>query len=176
MKTGIIIPCYNEEERLRITTFINFINKENEFHLCFVNDGSTDNTIGVLHHMQAINPDKISVIDVKKNSGKAAAIKIGARYLQSRGDVDFVGYMNANIPDDFEDFDGHINTLQANQKLGMVFGNRGNNTSGYLKKDKFTALFSKIIKKSIYFIPKISIECTQSGTKTFTTELVPILY
>ena len=66
MKTGIIIPCYNEEKRVNVLAFLNFINQENEYHLCFVNDGSKDNTIKVLRDIQSQNPTKISVIDIKK--------------------------------------------------------------------------------------------------------------
>lgn len=58
MKTRIIIPCYNEEKRLDTTDFINFINQENEYHLCFVNDGSKDNTIDVLKNIQEANSYK----------------------------------------------------------------------------------------------------------------------
>jgi glycosyltransferase involved in cell wall biosynthesis len=87
MKTGIIIPCYNEEKRLDVTAFLNFIQKENDFHLCFVNDGSNDNTIDILKDIQSCNPLQTSVIDVKKNLGKAAAVRTGAKYLNSRKDI-----------------------------------------------------------------------------------------
>ena len=40
MKTGIIIPCYNEEKRLNQEAFIHFIQTHDDYHLCFVNDGS----------------------------------------------------------------------------------------------------------------------------------------
>ena len=53
MKTGIIIPCYNEEKRLNVTAFVSFIQKATDFHLCFVNDGSKDDTIGVLKKIQS---------------------------------------------------------------------------------------------------------------------------
>ena len=64
MKTGIIIPCYNEENRLNVNAFINFIKEENDYHLCFVNDGSKDNTIDVLMKIQAVDTKKVSVIDI----------------------------------------------------------------------------------------------------------------
>jgi len=66
MKTGIIIPCYNEEKRLNVSAFINFIKKENNYHLCFVNDGSKDDTMTVLKKIQSGNSLKVSIIDIKK--------------------------------------------------------------------------------------------------------------
>ncbi len=176
MKTGIIIPCYNEEKRLNVTAFLDFINKENEFHLCFVNDGSEDDTITILKTIQSENPLKISVIDIKKNSGKATAVRAGARYLHSRGDITFIGFIDADLSTDFEDFDGLLKTLKTNNKLSMVFGSRAKNASNSIEKDTIRALFSKIIKMLVFFILRLPIEDTQCGAKVFRTKLVPVLF
>lgn len=176
MKTGIIIPCYNEEKRLNVSAFLNFITEENDFHLCFVNDGSKDNTIAVLKEIQSSNPTNISVVDMKKNSGKAAAVRAGARYLHSRGDMDFIGFIDADLSTDFEDFNGLLNTLKNNGKLSMVFGSRAKNASKGIKKDSMRALFSKIIKMLVFFILRLPIEDTQCGAKVFRAELVPVLF
>ncbi len=176
MKTGIIIPCYNEEKRLNTAAFINFIQKENNFHLCFVNDGSSDKTIDVLKEIQANNAYKISVIDIKKNSGKAEAVRIGARYLHHRGDIDFIGFMDADLSTDFKDFKSLIKTLKTNNKLSMVFGSRAKEASEKIEKDTIRALFSKIIKTLVFFILRLPIEDTQCGAKVFRAQLVPILF
>jgi len=176
MKTGIIIPCYNEETRLNVSAFLNFIRKENEYHLCFVNDGSKDNTISVLKEIQSSNPAKVSVIDMKKNSGKAAAVRAGARYLHSRGDIKHIGFIDADLSTDFKDFDGLLKTLKTNKKLSMVFGSRAKDASEGIQKDGFRALFSKIIKMLVFFILRLPIEDTQCGAKVFRAELVPVLF
>ncbi|WP_101444830.1 glycosyltransferase [Aquimarina sp. MAR_2010_214] len=111
MKIGIIIPCYNEEKRLNVTAFLNFIQKENDFHLCFVNDGSKDNTIEVLKKIQSHNPAKVSVIDIKKNSGKATAVRVGRRYLHSRGDIESINFINVDLSSDFDEL---LKTLKTN--------------------------------------------------------------
>jgi DNA-binding response OmpR family regulator len=41
---GVVIPCYNEEERLLSKEFIDYIDENTGYHLCFVNDGSKDKT------------------------------------------------------------------------------------------------------------------------------------
>ena len=176
MKTGIIVPCYNEENRLNVSAFRNFINKENQYHLCFVNDGSKDNTIVLLKDIQASNPSKVSVIDIKKNLGKAAAVRAGARYLHSRGDIGYVGFIDADLSTDFDDFDDLLKTLKTNRKLSMVFGSRAKNASAGIQKDSFRAVFSKIIKMLVFFILRLPIEDTQCGAKVFRAELIPILF
>ncbi len=176
MKTGIIIPCYNEEKRLNVKAFLNFINAKNDFHLCFVNDGSKDNTIEVLKKIQKTNPFKVSVLDIKKNAGKAAAVRSGAQYLYHRGDIEFIGFIDADLSTDFNDFDGLLQTLKKDNKLSMVFGSRAKNASKDIEKDTIRAIFSKIIKMLVFFILRLPIEDTQCGAKVFRAKLVPVLF
>ena len=49
---GIVIPCYNEEERLSSAVFQEFATQNLGYHLCFVNDGSTDNTMQVFKTLE----------------------------------------------------------------------------------------------------------------------------
>ena len=176
MKTGIIIPCYNEENRLNSTAFIHFINKENSYHLCFVNDGSKDQTISVLKKIQDTNPKKISILNIKKNGGKAAAVRTGARYLQSRGDIEYIGFIDADLSTDFIDFEKLVNTLKMNSQLNLVFGSRAKNPSKEIKKNNIRAIFSKIIKILVFFVLRLPIQDTQCGAKVFRTSLVPVLF
>ena len=44
MKVVIIIPCYNEAERLDTNNFIDYLSQNTHLHFIFVDDGSTDNT------------------------------------------------------------------------------------------------------------------------------------
>ena len=42
--TGIVVPCYNEEERFQLSEFSRFFKTDNTTFFCFVDDGSTDGT------------------------------------------------------------------------------------------------------------------------------------
>ncbi|TPN86920.1 dolichyl-phosphate beta-glucosyltransferase [Aquimarina algicola] len=176
MKTGIIIPCYNEEKRLNVAAFKKFIAQTNDFHLCFVNDGSKDDTISVLKDIQFSNPNKVSIIDMRKNSGKAAAVRAGARYLHSRGDITYIGFIDADLSTDFEDFNDLLKTLKTNKKLSMVFGSRAKNATSSIQKNSCRGLISKCINILIVLILGLSIKDTQCGAKVFKAELVPIVF
>jgi glycosyltransferase involved in cell wall biosynthesis len=45
--------------------------------ICFVNDGSTDNTLGVLNIIKQDFPQQIHIVSLLKNSGKAEAVRQG---------------------------------------------------------------------------------------------------
>ena len=177
MKTAIIIPCYNEETRINKTAFENFIHSSEKYHLCFVNDGSKDKTLDVLKAIQQTDQQKVSVIDMKRNSGKAAAVRAGARYLHTKSDIEHIGFIDADLSTDFEDFIALDNTLKRNATLKMVFGSRAKDANGDgIKKDPLRAIFSKVIKMCVFLILGLPIQDTQCGAKVFKKELVAVIY
>lgn len=175
MKTGIIIPCYNEEKRLNTAAFNAFIQAHNNYHLCFVNDGSTDDTLAVLNKIQRETPAQVSIVDVKKNAGKAAAVRSGARYLYNREDIDYIGFIDADLSTDFKDFKKLVDTLEQNKELTMVYGSRGT-SEGQIERNLFRKIFSQIVKMFIYVILGLPIEDTQCGAKVFKRNIIPLAY
>ena len=175
MKTGIIIPCYNEANRLATQTFVNFAIANSDYHLCFVNDGSADHTLKVLEEMQTKSPNNITVIDVKINSGKAAAVRTGVKYLNRIASIDAIGFMDADLSTDFNDFKDLVNTLQSDKELSLVYGSRGMG-DGDVKRDFFRNMFSKIVKMIVFLILGLPIEDTQCGAKVFKKEIIGVAY
>ncbi len=174
MKTGIIIPCYNEEKRLNQEAFISFINENHDYHLCFVNDGSKDNTLAVLNAMKDRAPRAISIVDVKKNSGKATAVRAGARFLYSMSNISHIGFVDADLSTDFRDFKDLVTTLKRDNKL-VVFGSR-NTGGGTIERNFFRGVFSQFVKQFILLILGLPIRDTQCGAKVFKREIVPVVY
>lgn len=175
MKTGIIIPCYNEEKRLDQKAFVQFISENPTYHLCFVNDGSKDNTLEVLQIMRNEAPNGISIVDVKKNVGKASAVRAGVRYLYNRKEIAHIGFIDADLSTDFKDFKDLVNTLRSNENLSVVFGSRNSGGKG-IKRDLFRNLMSKVVKTFILFIIGMPIRDTQCGAKVFSRSIVPVVY
>jgi glycosyltransferase involved in cell wall biosynthesis len=67
----MVVPCYNEEKRLNLE-YWNELVKIVGTKWIFVNDGSSDNTLGLLQRIE-----KASVLSLDKNVGKAEAIRLG---------------------------------------------------------------------------------------------------
>lgn len=175
MKTGIIIPCYNEEKRLNVDAYLDFIQSHDEYHLCFVNDGSKDDTLKVLKGIQERAELKVSIVDVKKNAGKAAAVRSGARYLFNRQDIDYIGFIDADLSTDFNDFKRLVDKLHKDDKLSFVYGSRGKG-EGKIERNLFRNIFSGIIKLIVYLILRMPIKDTQCGAKVFRRAIIPIAY
>ncbi|MBP89947.1 MAG: hypothetical protein CMJ64_25105 [Planctomycetaceae bacterium] len=49
--TTVVVPCYNEAERLVTSAFRSFVNESDETFILFVDDGSTDETYDLLQEL-----------------------------------------------------------------------------------------------------------------------------
>ncbi len=95
---SIVIPCYNEEEALpvyyREMCRIMKEMADTEFELLFVDDGSTDRTLGILKEMNE-NDARCRYLSFSRNFGKEAALYAG---LKNAGG-DYVATMDVDMQD-----------------------------------------------------------------------------
>jgi len=120
---GVVIPCYNEEERLLSDEFLTYIDKNSGYHLCFVNDGSKDKTLEVLHELQKGREDFITVYNCEKNGGKAEAVRLGMLHMAQKEDLDYIGFLDADLSTDLADFDDLVKTIETSD-FKIVSGSR----------------------------------------------------
>ncbi len=172
---GVVIPCYNEEDRLSGTIFQDFAKTHLGYHLCFVNDGSTDNTLKVLEEIRKGNEEFISVYNCDKNGGKAEAVRLGMLHLAEKEQLNYIGFLDADLSTDFSDFDDMVNTLE-NSDYHIVSGSRINRMGAQIAKDSARSIISKIINLIIRRIIKMSFKDTQCGAKVMKKELVPVAF
>lgn len=102
MKAIIIIPCYNETERLDLKPFSCFMAQHPEFFFLFVNDGSSDNTGELLKEFCSNHPAS-EVLELDKNCGKAEAVRLGILHAQSY-QAEFIGFCDADLATPLDEF------------------------------------------------------------------------
>ncbi|KAA1243291.1 glycosyltransferase [Aquimarina sp. RZ0] len=175
-KTGIIVPCYNEYYRLEKEKFCNFLNKNANYHLCFVNDGSTDKTLEMLQELKKRNHQKISVIDLEVNQGKATAVQTGANYLNSLSYIDNIAFLDADLSTSLEELDNLVQKLNSDDKLTMVFGSRKAENANQIERSPVRKFLSNFVGFFIQFILQLPIKDTQCGAKVFKKEIIENIY
>jgi glycosyltransferase involved in cell wall biosynthesis len=74
-KNCIVIPCYNEADRLESDSFLGYAAMHPHISFLFADDGSTDNTAGMLQQLQQKNEQQFRFITRKENLGKAATVR-----------------------------------------------------------------------------------------------------
>ena len=168
---GVVIPCYNEEERLLGDEFKAFVHKNLGYHLCFVNDGSKDNTLAVLEELRKGKEDYISIYDCEKNGGKAEAVRLGMLHLAAQNQYDYIGFLDADLSTNFDDFQDLVTTISTS-KFQIVSGSRMSRMGADITKESARAIISKTINFIIRKTLGMEINDTQCGAKVMTKELV----
>lgn len=98
MDISIVIPLYNEEESLKELFYsIKQVMAENEFsyEVIFIDDGSADDSLGVITQIAAVEPN-VKAVSFARNYGKSAALNTG--FAEASGD--YIVTMDADLQDD----------------------------------------------------------------------------
>ncbi len=172
---GVVIPCYNEEDRLSSAIFQDFTHKNLGYHLCFVNDGSTDNTLKVLEELRKGNEDTISIYNCEKNGGKAEAVRQGILHLSKDPQLNYIGYLDADLSTDFRDFDDLVQTME-NSDFKIVSGSRISRMGANITKESARKIISMIINLIIRTILGMPFKDTQCGAKIMDKEIAQLVF
>jgi glycosyltransferase involved in cell wall biosynthesis len=157
-KLAIILPCYNEEEILKISAYrlkeklfqlinLNLISKES--FICFVDDGSKDRTWEIIEELQ--NESNIfKGIKLSTNFGHQNALLAGM--FNCKNFADLIITIDADLQDDINIFDSMLeNYYNGNLIVYGVRDNRDNDT--FFKKytaQSFYKLMNSMNVKTIY--------------------------
>lgn len=106
---SVIIPAYNEEKNIYplYHSLKNVLEgTKKSYEIIFIDDGSTDGTMGTLERIHIAN-NRVKAISFQKNFGKSAALSVG--FQQASGDV--VITMDADLQDDPREIPQFIEAL-----------------------------------------------------------------
>ncbi|HYK73189.1 MAG TPA: poly-beta-1,6-N-acetyl-D-glucosamine synthase [Pseudoneobacillus sp.] len=153
---SILVPCFNEQATIKETVArLSELDYPN-YEIIAINDGSTDNTPIILSELVE-QYEKLRVIDLRVNSGKANALQLGL--LASKGEiligVDADSYLDK---DALRYFVPHFTTPKYGERVGAVTGNpRVRNRSSLLARVQLCEFASIIglIKRSQRILGKV---------------------
>lgn len=97
MSVRIVVPAYNEEKRFQSAEFSAFLRDRSGYGFVLVDDGSSDDTASVLDALAAEYPDRVQVVVLPENRGKAEAVRAGLTAALEHDDCAFVGYFDADL-------------------------------------------------------------------------------
>jgi dolichyl-phosphate beta-glucosyltransferase len=164
----IIIPCYNEAARLDTGRFAKYLAQGPGPVLVFVNDGSTDNTSGKLHAIKDIHPERIFVLDLKKNSGKAEAVRAGMLFVLREIKPAFTGYLDADLATPFSEMDRLFDYLDKHETVEVVFGSRVKRMGSYIIRTPARHYFGRVLATLISILLGLPVYDSQCGAKAMT--------
>jgi len=174
--TGIVVPCFNEVERLNLSEILGFINTNESVFFCFVDDGSTDGTQKMLIDFVNNNPERIKVIKLHQNRGKAEAVREGILTLFQTYDFKLVGYWDADLATPLSTIPEFIDKFRSNRELVAVCGSRILRLGASIHRSVFRHYFGRVFATIASNILKIPVYDTQCGAKLFRTEHAELIF
>ena len=160
---SVIVPLLNEESSLdelytEITAALEA--RDEPFEVVFVDDGSTDRSLEVLHHLHD-TADNVVVVHLRRNFGKAAALKAG--FVEARGEV--VVTIDADLQDDPAEIPQLLAKLD--EGFDLVSGWKARRNDPFLRR-----LFSRIFNWTTGLISGVRLHDVNCGLKAYRAEVV----
>lgn len=165
---AIIIPCYNEANRLRQEAYLQFAIAHPDIAIYFVNDGSTDHTQTVLEHLKS-KATSIQVISLLENKGKGEAIRIAMLEVFPR--YNHIGYLDADLSTSLEEF-MRLYKVALNSDKDIAFSSRIKKADTLIERSYARHIIGRTIATIID--KKFQLGCydTQCGAKIFKSNLI----
>jgi len=164
-KTAIVVPCYNESQRLRAGEFLKYARKNKNICFIFVDDGSTDNTSGIIKGICSSNPEQIFYVKQKENRGKAEAVRQGfLRAMES--DFDNIGFWDADLSAPLNSIN-KLCELLDHQKKTIAIGSRVRLLGYKIERNPLRHYLGRAFATCASYVLGLSIYDTQCGAKLF---------
>ncbi len=173
-KIAIIVPCYNEFERLQPGAFSGFLDEHDDVTIFFVNDGSSDKTPGVLEAIHTDQPIKTRIIHLPKNGGKGRAIREGLLAPLAEGGFTYAGYLDADLSTSLAEY-YRICQFAKEKSLDYVLGSRIKILQSSIRRSFFRHIAGRFIATIIDSRFRLGIYDTQCGAKCFKVSILQSL-
>ncbi|SIQ19902.1 glycosyltransferase [Maribacter ulvicola] len=162
---AIVIPCYNEAKRLKIERYKSFLNSYNKVLLCFVNDGSRDNTIEVIEQLKTNYPLQVHLMSLEENKGKAEAVRTGVLECLKGFYFKNIAYLDADLSTSLEECVSI--SEQVNVTTSFAFGSRISKLDTTIDRKRYRFFIGRCIATLISRQLDLKVYDTQCGCKVF---------
>ena len=165
MQLSIVIPLYNEQDSLiELNDWIVSVMQSNrfDFELIYIDDGSTDNSWGILEKL-AEQYAFVRAIRFRKNYGKSQALHAG--FLAAKGS--YVVTMDADLQDSPEEIPLMLEALM-NKNLDLISGWKKKRYDSLLSKNLPSKLFNWAARKT----SGIDLHDFNCGLKVYRSEVI----
>lgn len=166
LTTLIIVPCFNEELRLRSIEFLRFAIQHRDVGFVFVDDGSRDATLDKLTEIQSHNPDQFHVVSLPSNEGKAEAVRQGLLFALKKSPRE-VGFWDADLATPLTSIPVMRDVLVRRPDTTMVFGTRISLLGRQIQRNAMRRLLGRLFSIAVSVSLGINVRDTQCGAKMF---------
>jgi glycosyltransferase involved in cell wall biosynthesis len=165
-ETIIVVPCYNEAARFDLLAFDAFLQSDETISFVFVDDGSTDDTPLLLERMRARRSRFVSVMRLKKNVGKAEAVRRGMLFALARRPV-MAGYWDADLATPLAAIRQFREILRSRPETQLIMGSRVALLGRQIRRRWSRHLLGRSFATAASLVLGLPVYDTQCGAKLF---------
>jgi glycosyltransferase involved in cell wall biosynthesis len=164
--TTIVIPCYNEADRLDIDCFVQYMAHGPACRFVLVDDGSRDDTLLVLDALRECDPAHFDVLPLERNRGKAEAVRRGVLMALER-QPRYVGYWDADLATPLQAITAFRQRLDEDRQVQAVFGARVKMLGRKIDRRLTRHLLGRVFATGASITLGLGVYDTQCGAKLF---------
>lgn len=166
LKTIMVVPCYNEANRLKLSAFRDYLLANRSLGFLFVNDGSQDQTLTILTEFCSSIPQQAYVIDLQKNQGKAEAVRRGILAATSCR-PEYVGFWDADLATPLSEIGIFCDLLDRRQDVDLVVGSRLSLLGHRVERKTYRRILGRLFATAASRVLSLGMRDTQCGAKLF---------
>ncbi len=166
MRTCVVVPCYNEENRLRGDEFVAYVDAFGDVDFLFVNDGSRDATLAVLEGLAEQRPDRLMLLDQQPNAGKAAAVRAGLRAAIDVG-YEVVGFWDADLATPLDAIASLREVLEERGGIDVAIASRVQLLGRHIERNPVRHYVGRVFATAASTVLALPVYDTQCGAKLF---------
>ena len=158
----VVVPCFNEARRLSPQGFLPLLERA---RILFVDDGSSDGTLGLLDQIAEALPGRASVLALPENGGKAEAVRQGLLAAIASG-ATVVAYLDADLAAPADEMVRLLSLLE-DRSLEVALGARVGLLGTYIERHPARHYLGRVFATMASLILDLRVYDTQCGAKAF---------
>ncbi len=162
----LVVPCFNEARRFAPAAFKEHAVNHPGCRFLFIDDGSTDDTRGILDELCQSEPATFQFLALGTNRGKSEAVRQGFLAALS-GDSRYIGYWDADLATPLEAVNDFLKILDDNPQVDLVCGSRMKLLGHAIHRNTLRHSLGRCFATAVEFALGIGMYDTQCGAKLF---------
>jgi glycosyltransferase involved in cell wall biosynthesis len=160
-----------------VDDFLYFCKQNSNFDFCLVNDGSTDNTLDLMYELHKNRENKIKVLDLGSNYGKAEAIRRGVLFIleQKEKSYDYIGYFDADFSTPLSELI-HLLENGSTQYVQMILGSRVKMMGHTIQRSAVRYYFGRVLANLTSLVLGLPIHDIYCGAKLIRPSLASKIF
>ncbi len=164
MSVHIVVPCFDEAERLDADAFR--VLSTHVDRVLFIDDGSTDGTARILAVIADSSAGRVDVLTLPGNVGKAEAVRLGLLEAIERGST-IVGYLDADLAAPASEILRLVEIAQQEPHRTAVIGSRVALLGHQVRRRPTRHYLGRIYATAASLALGVPVYDTQCGAKVF---------